>query len=329
VTFRQVTPDCTYFSGSYGSLNAAGSRVAFESNCNLLGRPGWTGNTEIFVTDLDGANAIEVTRADSPSGGSHNPALNASGNLVAFMSFDELIPGQNTDWNSEIFLARVDPPALRQLTDTTGGEGGYLAHWGPALDATGRLVAFSTNYDPTSGNADMGHTELFIVSSDGSGLRRLTETPDGRSSQAPAFDGSGRYVYFVSDADWNGQNPDRSGEVFRIQVETAAVEQVSSNLPAQWFPWGPSSSLSVSASGERVALVGGFTDQGFFHEDAFVLDVRSGVVTRVTSTSGGRGCWTVSLSANGRRLAVSCDRDLVPGRNSNGNYQIFIADLGF
>ncbi len=89
----------------------------------------------------------------------------------------------------------------------------------PALSADGRLVAFVVRTIDLEANAS--RADLWLVQSDGSGLRRLTTHPAGDFS--PCFAPDGRQVYFLST---------RSGrsQVWRIAVAGGEAEPVT-DLP--------------------------------------------------------------------------------------------------
>ncbi|MCK5172499.1 MAG: PD40 domain-containing protein, partial [Planctomycetes bacterium] len=63
-----------------------------------------------------------------------------------------------------------------------------------------------------------GRTDLWLVGTDGSDLRRLTSHPEGDSN--PRWSPDGRYVYFVS-------SRSDSSQVWRIRVDGGEAEQVT------------------------------------------------------------------------------------------------------
>jgi Tol biopolymer transport system component len=242
------------------------------------------------------------------------------------MSFADLIPGQNEDRNSDIFRAYADGKGLMQLTKTDGGVdvggGNNLAHCCPAIDYAGRTIVFVSPFDPTNGNEFLRHNELWIVNWDGSGLKRLTNTSFGQSSGAPVFDAAGR-VYFVSGANWTGENPDGWGEIFRIDPQTGEVEQLS-HIPGDSGPDG-SGRMGVSASGLKVIFPMATSNlSGRPHMELFLLDTKTGEIAQLTLTETERGCVTASMSASGKMVAYTCE---VPNQPQGGNYRVFIADV--
>jgi len=325
VNIRQIDYGAYPCNSQYPGLSASGQQVAFESDCNWAGNNALR-NNEIFVMEIDGSNPVQVTSgatSDNPYLPSCNAALDASGKRLAFWSSADLIPGQNTDGNSDIFRAYADGTGLMQLTQTVGGGGGYAAHCCPAIDYAGRTIVFASYFDPTNENADLGHGELWIVNWDGSHLSRLTNTPFGGSSEWPVFDGNGR-VYFASGANWTGENPYGWIEIFRIDPQTGEVEQLShlmSFIGGYWI-----GRMGVNASGRKVIFPMRTRDNlpGIPHLELFLLDTKSREIAQLTQTESGRGCFTASMSASGKRVAYTCE---VPGQPQNAGYRVFIADV--
>jgi Tol biopolymer transport system component len=78
-----------------------------------------------------------------------------------------------------IFLATSAGGDVRRLTSATGGDEGETgADWSP----DGRSIAFASDYD--------GDYDIFVVRTDASGLRKLTENTAEDSSPSWSPDGS-------------------------------------------------------------------------------------------------------------------------------------------
>jgi uncharacterized repeat protein (TIGR01451 family) len=101
---------------------------------------------------------------------------------------------------------------------------------------------------------------------------------------------------------------------------------------------GVSAQPSVSGDGSRVAFWStsadfAGTDNADGNVEIFVQLGTSGVFTRtrqVTKSSGtvlGGFNLGPAISGDGKRIAFFSDRDLVPGRNSDGSFELFLADL--
>jgi Tol biopolymer transport system component len=101
---------------------------------------------------------------------------------------------------------------------------------------------------------------------------------------------------------------------------------------------GVSAQPSVSGDGSRVAFWSTSddfpgTDNTDGNVEIFVQLGTSGVFTRTRQVTRSNG--TVlggfnlgpAISGDGKRIAFFSDRDLVPGRNTDGNFELFLADL--
>ncbi|MFQ5527299.1 MAG: TolB family protein [Thermoanaerobaculia bacterium] len=326
VTFSQLTSTVGCSGSQFPSLNASADQVAFESGCDLVPGQNPTLNNEIFLMSIDGSELQQLT-SSPPPGLSANAGVNASARKITFLSFSDLIPGQNGDFNSEIFLISSDGTGLIQLTNSTGGVdvGGIdLANHTPAMDYSGRQVIFTSILDLVPGQNSDGSTEVFLINADGTGLVQLTATPLGANSGCGRLAASGKKFVFRSDGDWLGQNPDFNGELFLRRTNGSNLVQLTNITGGSGV-----NETAVDAAGRVAAfssdsdvVAGGNLDG---NQEIFLIDIRTGQVTQLTFTTGGR-CFAPSLAANGRSVVFSCDRDLVPGSNADGNLEIFMAE---
>jgi Tol biopolymer transport system component len=230
-------------------------------------------------------------------------------------------------------------PTLTRVSTSAGGEQGNGPSLGSSLSADGGRIAFFSNalnlvpgdangtYDVFVKDLVTGAITLVSVSASGeqgnsfSGEASLSA--DGNRVAFYAFasnlvpgDANGISDAFVKDL--------RTGEITRVGASAAQAGTVPGEPP------------SLSADGSRVAfisdandLVPGDTNGA---TDVFVKDLRTGEITRVsTSASGEQGNGRSSgpsLSADGGRVAFSsAASNLVPG-DANGVSDVFVKDLG-
>ena len=105
----------------------------------------------------------------------------------------------------------------------------------PQVSPDGRLVAFVVRR--TDLEANRGRTDLWLVSTRGAGLRRLTSHPENDSN--PRWDPDGRTIWFLS-------NRSGSSQVWRIRIDGGEAEPVTDEpLDA--------ANLVVSPDGEHIA----------------------------------------------------------------------------
>lgn len=321
VTIHQVTHTRGCSPNESLSLNASGKKIAFKSNCDLVGQnPDFS--SEIFFLDIDDGDLVQLTDITGTAALTDNPFLDASGHQLAFISFADLVPGENPDANSEIFVMNTDGTGLRQLTHTIGGNdvgGGFLASSNPSLDPSGHRVAFNSPIDNLlpGGNPD-GRNEIYMVNTDGSGLTQITDSQF--DSYWPDFHASAQKVLFVSN---------RSGplEIFSIGVDGRGLTQLTIIASNDINGYSANSSCKKIAFAVQEDLIPGGNLDGNF--EIFLMDVQSGEIAQMTFTTDGRGCYGPSMSASGKSIAFASDRDLVAGSNSDENVEIFIADVKY
>jgi TolB protein len=80
---------------------------------------------------------------------------------------------------------RADGANARRLTNSPGRD--IYPAWSP----DGKLIAFASNRDG-------GESEIYVMRSDGTGVRRLTRTPRHVDDTQPRFTKDGKYIVFTS-----------------------------------------------------------------------------------------------------------------------------------
>lgn len=244
-TVRQLTKNAGVGQAFLPSINADGTRIAFESNANPTGgNPNL--NSEIFLVDT-GPNTIAQLTNSPARAGSANASINGDGTRVAFDS-DEDLTGGNPDFNREIFLFDAAANATTQLTNSTGEGTGSVT---PSINADGTRIAFHSNTDLTGVNAD-GNDEIVLVDTALGTLTQVTNTVGGDpllESYLAAISADGTRIAFTSGRDLTGTNPDETLEIFAFDTATGVFTQVT-NVTA-----GSSITPSISADGRRIAFV--------------------------------------------------------------------------
>ena len=203
--------------------------------------------------------------------GYYFPSIDAAVKKVAFNSFCDLVQGENTDGNSELFVMNVNWSGLKQLTSSVGG----LGVINPQISWNGLKIVFASDRDLISGGTTDGNYEIFTINVDGTGLTQLTNTTGGRfvygfqGNTGPCFDPRAQKIAFSSDRD----------------------------------------------------LVAGGNSDG--NNDLFVMNTDGSGLAQLTATTGGWGIGGGCLNANDTQVILDSDRDLVPGGNADGNYEVF------
>ena len=147
-----------------------------------------------------------------------------------FTSFCDLVHGQNTDLNSELFVMSVGGVGLTQLTQSTGGVGSIE----PQLAANGEIIVFASDRDLIPGQNGAGNFEIFTIRTDGTHLTQLTNTVGGRvnlgfpGNTGPCFDPKAQKITISSDRDLvPGGNADGNNDVLVMNVDGRGVRQLT------------------------------------------------------------------------------------------------------
>jgi len=257
-------------------------------------------------------------------GGEYYPSIDGGGQRIAFTSWCDLVPGGNTDQNSELFAMNADGTGLTQLTFTTGGTG--ISE--PAISYNGQKVVFASDRDLVPGsNADF-NSEIFVVNIDGSGLAQLTHSTGGDPNNFggnthPRLDPKGRLVTFSSDRDLvPGSNSDGNHELFVVGINGTGLAQLTHTTGGYgvFDPGGlDSTGTKVIFDSDRDMVPGGNTDGNY---EIFMMNVNGTGLTQLTHTTGGSGCLGPVWTPNTETVTFWSDRDLV-GNNADADYEVF------
>ncbi|WP_347257846.1 hypothetical protein [Methylocaldum sp.] len=245
--FTQLTENAGIGQAFLPSINADGTRVAFESNANPTGQNP-NGNSEIDLVDTAANSTTQITNSPARAG-SFNASISANGTRIAFES-DEDLTGGNPDFNREIFLFDTATNATTQLTNSIASAAG-IGNFAPSINADGTRIAFHSNQDLTGGNTD-GNDEIFLFDATAGVLTQITYSTEGDpllENYSASISGDGARIAFVSGRDLTGTNPDGSLEIVLFDITTGAFTPVTDAAA------GSSISPSISFDGRRIAFV--------------------------------------------------------------------------
>ena len=129
----------------------------------VLHRSTRSGSWELWLSDLDGGNAVQLTRdpgndaLPSHEYGGEGPArFSPDGKRIVWM---RKFPGQGYD----IWTMASDGSDARNLTGAHAGDEGY-----PSYSPDGAQIAFDSDRD--------GDNEIYVMAADGSAPRRITHS---------------------------------------------------------------------------------------------------------------------------------------------------------
>lgn len=216
-----------------------GAWVVFASTADLAGGNA-DGSREIFRCRSDGTELKQLT--STPRGSScDQPSLSATATHVAFVADADLIPGDNDDGNSEIFMIRMDGDSLLQVTETRSG-----ASSSPRISADADVIAFvTTSAVVPASTVGSGRVAVWTKSTDR--FRWVTPISD-RTIDMLRMDDEGKRLALLTSANLADLNLQNARAVYT--VSTSGLSLVRRPLPVPPRTGG----LGLSASGGWIAV---------------------------------------------------------------------------
>ena len=186
-------------------ISADGTKVAFMSSSTLAS----LATVHVYERDLVANTTTLVSRATGPAGVSASgsqPAIDADGGVVAFVSSqNDLVPG-DTNGINDVFVRNV-AAGTTLLVDRANGADGAQAEAvasDPSISADGNRVAFESRAANLSAGDSNGLTDIFVRDVASNTTTLVSAAPAGSAddvSQSGAISGNGDCVAFQSSAD--------------------------------------------------------------------------------------------------------------------------------
>jgi Tol biopolymer transport system component len=331
------------FASRAPGVSADGRYVVFFSDASDLVVGDTNEARDVFVRDRALARTERVSVSEtgaqanlgSQQSGDH-PAINADGNVVAFDSVATNLVTNDTNGVADVFVRLRAEGRTERASVSTAGLQGNGPSTSPALDASGRFVAFqssATNLVPDDTN---NVADIFVRDRELGTTERPCGAvqPNGPSSQ-PAISADGRFVAFVSAAT-NLVPNDTNGalDVFVCDRATGRLELVSRSSSGEI---GNADSIlpAISADGRIVAfksLASNLVpDDRNGLVDVFVHDRATGQTQRASVSFLGRDSNGVSyapaLDCSGRFVAFGSEATNLVVEDYNQVPSLFLRDL--
>ena len=197
-------------------MNANGSEAArLMTGCNEPWAPAWSpdgtkiavscrilgGQPDIWVVNVDGSGSANLTSDGTSGARDHAPAWSPDGSQVTWLK-NEDVWKMSADGSGETLL--VDNPLDAQTSDVT---------WSP----NGAQIAFVSTRDCLLCN----RSDIFKLQADGTGLTRLTYTPDVPGNIAWSPDGT----KLLFDAfTWDEDGHESQQGLYTINADGSGIE---------------------------------------------------------------------------------------------------------
>ena len=181
------------------SLNADGTRIAFESRASNLVSGDTNGAIDVFVRDTAAGTTIRVSVASDgaqASDSSGAPSINADGTRIAFHSTATNLVAGDTNVALDVFLRDLAAGTTTRISTTDAGAQAPGVSDAPAINSAGTRIAFNSRVALVT--ADTNGTDDAYVSatdccldSDGDGLTDGEEIDLGTNPLVRDTDGDG------------------------------------------------------------------------------------------------------------------------------------------
>ena len=222
-----VTTKCE--EGSHPSFLPDGSGIVFgRATGTVKAFPiggDWIEHSEIAVRNTDGSN-LRVLVASKPYEGDLNDAQFApDGKRFLYVRTNS--PATKPAGRSAIFVANADGSGEKQITPWSLDAGD-----GPDWSPNGRLIVFRSFVDEGAGSNK--YSQVYVVRSDGSGVKRLTKFGAGTIVTSSSFSPDGKWITTAT------QGLGGNADVYVMHANGTGMRQVTKTKLWDSAPdWGP------------------------------------------------------------------------------------------
>jgi TolB protein len=235
---------------------------------------------EIYIVDYDGANPIRVTNTTTLNVA---PAWSPDNQVIAYTSWRPSSAGSFGVFQ-DIILSYIQVGQRTTPANGSPDRQNYLPAWSP----DGTKLAFTSNRD--------GNPEIYVMNKDGSGLRRMTNSPT--IDVSPTWSPTGNQLAWVSD---------RTGQpkIYLMNSDGTGQRLLVGDPKSDRPTWSRGKFNEIAYASQ--------TGPGY---DIKIYSFEKGEAIKVTDGIGSNE--SPSFSPNGRHIAFTSTR--------NGKAQVFTVD---
>ena len=279
------------------TISADGSKVAYTTwATNLTGTRDRNGTQlDVVLTDLttgDTSRVSQSTAGFQRQQASFAPVISGNGKVVAFQSFASFSV-KDDDKLEDVYARNLRTGKTRQVSLNRDGRDIRPSVLIGDVSDNGKLVTFGDSNRLWIRNLGARATVRFWQEPDSPPCQPLPMGSAGR----PMLSGDGRYAAFSSCAkDLPGENG-RATDIYRFDLVTGEIVRAHAKGDlGSFLPTLSADGRYVGFGSDATDLVEG-DDEG--KPDAFLADVETGDVVRVSEGPGGAGGdnWSATLGA--------------------------------
>ena len=324
------------------AFSPVGTRVVFDSEASDLVELDDNGVADVFVKDYV-TGAIQRVSTDAAGGQANGHSYYAQfapdGTRVAFSSeADDLVAG-DTNEVADVFVKNIATGAIVRANVAADGTQGDGFAAGVVWASDGNRVVFHTGATNLFAGDENDATDVVVKNLSTGAVTLVSAAADGTPGNAgsfwPVFSPDGTKVVFHSDAtnlvagDDNGAR-----DIFVKDLTTGAIDLVSRSADGtladgpSFFPWFSADGTEVTFDSVARNLVHGDWND---HSDAFVKNLATGEVSRVSAGGGGAEgdgpAFLPFFSPAGRVVAFDSEAGNLVEGDENGVSDVFLHPL--
>jgi Tol biopolymer transport system component len=329
-------------SDSYGPVfSPDASKIVFQSFASNLVAGDTNGKEDVFVKDLVSGAVTRVSVDAANTQGNDNsfsPVFSPDGSKIAFVSKATNLAAGGVSGAQDIFVKDLTTGAITRVTAAASGVDN-VGSATPVFSPDGSKIAFDSDTpNLVAGDTNLSR-DIFVKDLTSGTFTRVSVSAAGTqgndNSFTPVFSPDGSKIAFLSAAsnlvtgDTNGAadifvKDLTTGTVTRVSVSGTGTQANSNSMAPVFSPDGSKIAFLSNASN----LVTGDTNGA---QDAFVKDLTTGAVTRVSvDAAGAQGnstSYNPVFSPDGSRIVFFSDATNLVAGDTNNATDIFVKDF--
>ena len=313
------------------SINANGTRIAFQSDSDLLSQGLLDNWYEIFLYDTTTMTFTRITTASVSGRWSFMASINADGTKIAFQSDNNHLGGPlGPNDLYDIWLYDTSTVTYTRITSSTDPDTDWDST-NPSISGDGTRIAFESKADLLNEGLD-DESEVWLFDTSTMTLTRVTTSSGfNRNSLWPSISGDGSKIAFHSNSEMLGESLHAFGdEIWVYDIQARSLERLTTAV-GEGDTWRPSTVASLNWDGSRVVFESSsdFLNEGIAanEQEVWIYDYATDSFNRVTYSSDPdeRNAGQARISGSGKRVAFESDSDFNNEGILNNQNELWLA----